>query len=78
LNNNRHGEWFEGNIVGMILTFSLLIWIPVSCFVHFCVDEINKKSFIEKQQQQQQEMEILPVKSTINEQIGITKQTQTD
>jgi hypothetical protein len=79
LNNNRPAEWFEGNIVGMILSFSLLIWIPVSCFVHFCVDEINKKSFIEKQQlQQQQEMEILPTKPTMNEQIGITKQTQTD
>jgi hypothetical protein len=76
LNDNRRGQWFEGNIVGMILTFSLLIWIPVSCFVHFCVDEINKKSFIEKQQQH--EMEILPTKTPVIEQIGITKQTQTD
>ncbi len=77
LNDNRRGEWFEGNIVGMILTFSLVIWIPVSCFVHFCVDEINKKSLIEKQQQQ--EMETLPVKSpVIEQQIGITKQTQTE
>ncbi|CAF2381119.1 unnamed protein product [Rotaria sp. Silwood2] len=74
LNDNRRGEWFEGNIVGMILTFSLIIWIPVSCFVHFCVDEINKKSLIEKQQ----DMETLPMKSLIIEQVGITKQTQTD
>jgi hypothetical protein len=53
----------------------LIIWIPVSCFVHFCVDEINKKSFIEKQQQ---EMETLPTKSSVIEQTEITKQTQTD
>ena len=45
LHDNRHGEWIEGNIVGMILTFSLLIWIPVSCFVHFCVDEKKKEIF---------------------------------
>lgn len=79
LNDNRRGEWFEGNIVGIILTCSLLIWIPASCFIHFCVDEINKKSFIEKQQlQQQQEMDILSTKSTIIEQVGLTKQTQTE
>jgi hypothetical protein len=79
LNNDRRGQWFEGNIVGIIITFSLIIWIPVSCFVHFCVDEINKKSFIEKQQQQQQqEMETLPTKSSVIEQTEITKQTQTD
>lgn len=72
LNNNRHAQWMEGNIVGIILTFSLIIWIPVSCFVHFCVDEINKKSLLEKQQQ---EMENLSVKLTTN---GVTKQTQTD
>ncbi|CAM4898240.1 unnamed protein product [Rotaria socialis] len=74
LNDNRPGEWFEGNIVGMILTFSLLIWIPVSCFVHFCVDEINKKSFIEKQQ----DMETQAMPPSMNEQIELTKQTQTD
>ena len=74
LNDNRHGEWIEGNIVGMILTFSLLIWIPVSCFVHFCIDEKNKKSFIEKQQ----EIETLQTRSLIIEQTGISKQTQTD
>ncbi|CAF1287874.1 unnamed protein product [Adineta steineri] len=79
LNNNRPGEWFEGNIVGMIITFSLIIWIPVSCFVHFCKDEINKKSLIEKQQQQQQhELETLPIKSVVIDQTSITKQTQTD
>ncbi|UJR35494.1 hypothetical protein I4U23_028248 [Adineta vaga] len=77
-NNNRRAEWFEGNIVGMIITFSLIIWIPVSCFVHFCRDEINKKTFLEKKQQQQ-EMEALNLKSSsIIEQTGITKQTQTD
>lgn len=70
LNNNRRGEWFEGNIVGMILTFSLIIWIPVSCFVHFCVDEVKKKSLIDKRQQQQ-ENEVLPTN-------GIPKQTQTE
>jgi hypothetical protein len=75
LNDNRRGEWFEGNIVGMILSFSLIIWIPVSCFVHFFVDEINKKSLIEKQQH---EMEILPSKSPVIERVGITKQTQTE
>jgi hypothetical protein len=78
LNDNRRGEWFEGNIVGIILTFSLIIWIPVSCFVHFCVDEINKRTLIEKQQQQQHEMDILPSKSPIIEHVGITKQTQTE
>lgn len=77
LNNNRRGEWFEGNIVGIILTCSLIIWIPVSCFVHFCVDEKNKKALIEKQQQQQ-EMDVLPTKPTIDEQISLTKQTQTE
>ena len=74
LNNNRRGEWFEGNIVGMILTFSLIIWIPVSCYVHFCVDEVKKKSLIEKRQQQQQESEVSPTKSSM----GIPKQTQTE
>lgn len=84
LNSNRRGEWFEGNIVGMTLTFSLIIWIPVSCFVHFCVDEINKKALLEKQQQQQQapppaqEMETLPIKTTVIEPLDSTKQTQTE
>ena len=76
LNNNRRGEWFEGNIVGMILTFSLIIWIPVSCFVHFCVDEVKKKSLIEKRQPPPvvQESDISTSKSSL----GITKQTQTE
>ena len=79
LNSNRRGEWFEGNIVGMTITFSLLIWIPVSCFVHFFIDEFNKKAFMEKQQQQQQqEVELLPKKSPTIEQPVVTIQTQTD
>lgn len=76
LNNNRRDEWFEGNIVGMILTFSLVIWIPVSCFVHFCIDEINKRSLIEKQQQQ--DGETTPMKPTVVERTDLNKETQTD
>ncbi|CAF0864246.1 unnamed protein product [Adineta ricciae] len=77
LTDTRRGEWFEGNIVGIIITFSLVIWIPVSCFVHFCRDEINKKAFLEKQQQQQ-ELETLQMRSSTTDQAGVTKQTQTD
>ena len=83
LNSNRRSEWFEGNIVGMTLTFSLIIWIPVSCFVHFCVDEINKKALLEKQQQSPaapaaQEMETLPIRTIVIEAPDSAKETQTD
>jgi len=78
LNSNRRGEWFEGNIVGMILTFSLILWIPISCFIHFCVDESNKKSLIEKQQQDMEVAASLPSKSPVVEIRALTKQTQTD
>jgi hypothetical protein len=75
LNNNRRGEWFEGNIVGIILTLSLVIWIPVSCFVHFCIDEINKTALLEKQQQ---DIEALPMRSTPVDRSDLSKQTQTE
>ena len=77
LNNNRRDEWFEGNIVGIILSFSLLIWIPVSCFVHFCIDEINKKALIEKQQQQDGETSPMRPAATV-ERTDVAKPAQTD
>ncbi|CAF0767078.1 unnamed protein product [Didymodactylos carnosus] len=43
LNSDYRASFFEQNIVGLAVSLSLCLWIPVSCFVHFCIDEKNKK-----------------------------------
>lgn len=27
------------NIVGTIIILSLIVWVPVSCCIHFCIDK---------------------------------------
>ncbi len=42
-------EFMKRNIVGSIIVFSLLLWVPFSCCIHFCIDKRNRanhKKFI--------------------------------
>ena len=48
-------DFMKRNIVGTIIVFSLIVWVPMSCCIHFCYDKRNKAEMKNRALEKKQE-----------------------
>lgn len=60
---SKLGQFLQANIVGTILTFSLLIWVPASCIVHFLDKQQDEEDFIVSRWMHPNNVQLLPKQS---------------